>query len=1144
MDRQTLARTHKPGIRDSVPRHAKPRASPANSPVHPLLTLQRSIGNQAVQRLLRSSSIQTKLNLSQPGDRFEREADQVASTVTRSPVTGPGDRGSSAPPAISRVPGATAQRQETLPGQESAEPVQRFSRSPLRQHPQPDEAFAESGNPLRQHPQPDEQFTESRSSLRQHPRWDQQPGEAQSGHVQRDGSDTGGEMVQEQEDDAVQTEPDGNGAQRAAEGPAALSEHRHTLQRQAEAESVEKKEADEVQAKAADDTLQSAERDSPAAMRQPAAAPHFVERQTVETRRPVRVQTAFRVATPPRPAETKGSTILRKSHGPPHVTPNVAADIQNTLASGSPLPPSVRRFMEPRFQADFSRVRVHSDPKAAKLSHQLSARAFTYRSHVFFARDQYQPDTGEGKKLLAHELTHTLQQGAATRRKIEVSKVESPQVQRGVSDWIKDKLKRGLNWVADRLIPGYTLLNVILGKNLITGEAVSRSGVNIIRGYMRLSPIIGPILLNELEETSTLTQAGAWVEAQVAKFGINFNDIAHRLEAMWDEMSVLRGIDYNVAIFKKYLSPVLGPFQAFSAVVMGKVKELRFEGALRLVGATQLLAAMKKDPAAFKRLVDDPKLILKYFMNALKQGFSQFKDNFATHFKNALFGWLFGKAAEMGIEMPKEFSAAGLFHLVAQLVGATYKQIRAQVVTKLGPRGETIVSTLEKTFDVVKDLVTRGPIALWERVKSFLSNLKEMLFAKISELVTIEIIKAAVLKLVSMLNPVGALVQLVLGIYRVVKFFIDKWATIKQLASAMLDSITNVALGNIAGAAKYIESTMAKGLTLVISFLASILGLGGIADKVKGLIKKISDPVQLAIGKVVGWIVEQAKKLVGKFVSKLKGAERTPEEKEKALHSGVAAAEAVMNRYAGRKVAKLLVTPALAAIRLRYRLATLDVLPDGEYWTIEAAINPVQKKKTKAKTAESLAAAAALKVGDEIQIKGRKWWRARVNTIVPNSHIAYAGDAGTGQLGFSGYGRVWRIYNPAAGFKSGAAFEAIKTLLIWASYEDARQTLNYRAHGNFTTPSGKQWHHIHEQKATPKGPNTVKNLALTAMVNNQAFSRWFGQPQTGTFNVPLRQWLKGKPAEIHEQWGHRCIAAHGLSVSPHSTQFGPFQTIP
>jgi len=72
--------------------------------------------------------------------------------------------------------------------------------------------------------------------------------------------------------------------------------------------------------------------------------------------------------------------------------------------------------METRFGADFSQVQIHADQHAAALSRSLSARAFTYGPHIYFGAGEYQPDTHEGKRVLAHELTHVLQQGAGQAR--------------------------------------------------------------------------------------------------------------------------------------------------------------------------------------------------------------------------------------------------------------------------------------------------------------------------------------------------------------------------------------------------------------------------------------------------------------------------------------------------------------------------------------------------------------------------------------------------------------------------------------------------------------------------------------------------------------------------------------------------------
>ena len=72
---------------------------------------------------------------------------------------------------------------------------------------------------------------------------------------------------------------------------------------------------------------------------------------------------------------------------------------------------ALRGFMEPHFRADFSKVRVHTDARAAQLSEGLNARAFTVGNHIYFGAGEYAPNTDQGKELIAHELTHVVQQG-------------------------------------------------------------------------------------------------------------------------------------------------------------------------------------------------------------------------------------------------------------------------------------------------------------------------------------------------------------------------------------------------------------------------------------------------------------------------------------------------------------------------------------------------------------------------------------------------------------------------------------------------------------------------------------------------------------------------------------------------------------
>jgi hypothetical protein len=90
--------------------------------------------------------------------------------------------------------------------------------------------------------------------------------------------------------------------------------------------------------------------------------------------------------------------------------PPIVRDVLRS--SGQPLDTSTREFMEPRFGHDFSQVRLHTDPQAAESARAVNALAYTVGRHVVLGAGQYAPGTNEGRKLLAHELTHVVQQSA------------------------------------------------------------------------------------------------------------------------------------------------------------------------------------------------------------------------------------------------------------------------------------------------------------------------------------------------------------------------------------------------------------------------------------------------------------------------------------------------------------------------------------------------------------------------------------------------------------------------------------------------------------------------------------------------------------------------------------------------------------
>ena len=119
------------------------------------------------------------------------------------------------------------------------------------------------------------------------------------------------------------------------------------------------------------------------------------------------------------PIQAKRDVVQRTGDmsGSFEVDDKVEGAIQGQLGGGQAMPASVRGKMESGFGADFSNVRVHTDQTSDTLNRSVGAKAFTQGSDIFFKSGAFQPESSDGQQLLAHELTHTIQQGAAVQQK-------------------------------------------------------------------------------------------------------------------------------------------------------------------------------------------------------------------------------------------------------------------------------------------------------------------------------------------------------------------------------------------------------------------------------------------------------------------------------------------------------------------------------------------------------------------------------------------------------------------------------------------------------------------------------------------------------------------------------------------------------
>ncbi len=130
-------------------------------------------------------------------------------------------------------------------------------------------------------------------------------------------------------------------------------------------------------------------------------------------------------------AENITPLIQRSSHSESggHAPSHVESQINSSRGNGSMMDHGTKNFMENRFGTDFSDVKIHTGSQAVQMSRDLNAQAFTVGNDIYFNEGKYSPNSNSGKHLLAHELTHTVQQRGGIGRKVQ--KVDDATVESG-----------------------------------------------------------------------------------------------------------------------------------------------------------------------------------------------------------------------------------------------------------------------------------------------------------------------------------------------------------------------------------------------------------------------------------------------------------------------------------------------------------------------------------------------------------------------------------------------------------------------------------------------------------------------------------------------------------------------------------------
>ena len=115
----------------------------------------------------------------------------------------------------------------------------------------------------------------------------------------------------------------------------------------------------------------------------------------------------------------EGGQVQRQSDGSSTAPSGVTQQIKSSKGQGSKLSDDTRTQMESSFGTDFSQVTIHTDHESTEMNNALHAQAFTHGSDIYFNEGKYNPQNTEGGRLLAHELTHVVQQGGTIERKVQ-----------------------------------------------------------------------------------------------------------------------------------------------------------------------------------------------------------------------------------------------------------------------------------------------------------------------------------------------------------------------------------------------------------------------------------------------------------------------------------------------------------------------------------------------------------------------------------------------------------------------------------------------------------------------------------------------------------------------------------------------------
>ncbi len=455
--------------------------------------------------------------------------------------------------------------------------------------------------------------------------------------------------------------------------------------------------------------------------------------------------------------------------------------------------------------------------------------------------------------------------------------------------WIRDKIKGMPDKVNEFYVAGRELYLKEMEKTIsrvaeIVGTGLNTAKARIARGQAEIASYVKSL-------PKDLRKVGADAGKEIAdRFAQLESDVDAKKDALVDDLAsryvaARKGLDERIEALQAENRGLIDKAIGAIKAVINTIREL----------VSMLTGVLARAAGVIGQIVKHPIRFLENLVAGVKGGIMKFKEDFFGHLKRGLMRWLFGALAESGVELPKSFDLKGIVGFLASIFGLTWSNIRQRLVRQIG---EPAMVAVEKGVEIFTLLSgPEGVGGLWQMILDKVGDVKNMIFESVKDFVKDRIITAGVTWLIGLLNPAAAFIKACKMIYDIVIFFVNNAGRIKTFVDTVLDSVSDMVGGNVGAVVNKVNDALGQMVPIIIGFLASLVNLGGIGQKIRELVNRLQKPVT----KAVDFLIAKGLQLAGPIIRRVAGVAGKVKAKVAAGKAWVKGkAEAVRDRLTGR----------------------------------------------------------------------------------------------------------------------------------------------------------------------------------------------------------------------------------------------------